>query len=73
MKRFRSIILPMQGHSKSQLHWLYNTASNIEEKEKIFSYEGFKFWFAGRGASYPRKIVVICGDSSCIGRGEGNK
>lgn len=33
MKRFRSIILPMQGHSKSQLHWLYNTASNIEEKE----------------------------------------
>lgn len=53
MKRFRSIILPMQGHSKSQLHWLYNTVSNIEEKEKIFSYEGFRFWFAGRGHRNP--------------------
>lgn len=58
MKRFRSIILPMQGHSKNQLHWLYNTASNIEEKEKIFSYEGFKFWFAGRGHRTPEKLLL---------------
>ena len=38
MQRFKSIILPMQGKNKSNLHWLYNTATDIE-LTKIFSFD----------------------------------
>ena len=34
MQRFKRIILPMQGHSKSDLHWIYNTRS--EDIVKLF-------------------------------------
>ena len=37
MQRFKRIILPMQGHNKSDLHWLYNTRSE-DDPPLIFSY-----------------------------------
>lgn len=58
MKRFKAIILPMQGHSKSRLHWLYNTASNFEETEKIFSYGEMRFWFGGTSHRNSERLLL---------------
>lgn len=62
MQRFKRIILPMQGHNKSDLHWLYNTEwkadSELEEKEKIFSYGAFRFWFSGTSHRNSEKLLL---------------
>lgn len=58
MKRFKSIMLPMQGHSKGRLHWLYNTASNFEETEKIFSYGDMRFWFGGTSHRSSERLLL---------------
>lgn len=60
MRRLKSILLPMQGHSKSELHWLYNTAHDphFEEKEKIFSSGNFRFWFAGTNHRNSEKLLL---------------
>lgn len=70
MKRFRSIILPMQGKNKSSLHWLYNTAcqadTELEEKEKIFSYESLRFWFSGTSHRNSEKLLLHVEIPSCF-------
>lgn len=70
MKRFRSIILPMQGKNKSSLHWLYNTAwkedADLEEKEKIFSYVSLRFWFSGTSHRNSEKLLMHVEIPSCF-------
>lgn len=62
MKRFKSIILPMQNKNKSNLMWLYNdkchTDLDKQEKEKIFSYHSMKFWFDGATSRTPEKLFL---------------
>lgn len=57
MQRFKSIILPMQGKNKSNLHWLYNTATDIE-LTKIFSYCSLRFWFEGTSHRNSEKLLL---------------
>lgn len=57
MQRFKSIILPMQGKNKSNLHWLYNTAADIE-LTKIFSYCSLRFWFEGTSHRNSEKLLL---------------
>ena len=57
MQRFKRIILPMQGHNKSDLHWLYNTRSE-NEPSLIFSYSKLKFWFAGTSYRSSEKLLL---------------
>lgn len=57
MKRFKSIILSMQGKNKSNLHWLYNTATDIE-KEKVFSYGSLRFRFEGTSHRNSEKLLL---------------
>ena len=33
MQRFKKILLPMQGHNKNELHWLYNTKQSPVDEE----------------------------------------
>lgn len=47
MQKFKSILLPMQGKNKSNLHWLYNERADKEEDDKTFSYYSLRFWFHG--------------------------
>ena len=51
----------MQGHSKSELHWLYNTVydTNFYEKEKIFSYCNLRFWFGGTSHRNSEKLLLF--------------
>ena len=38
MNRLKRILISMQGKSKTELHWLYNTnANDPDEEEKIFT------------------------------------
>lgn len=57
MQRFKSIILSMQGKNKSNLHWLYNTSSDIEPL-KIFSYCSMRFWFNGTSYRNSEKLLL---------------
>ncbi len=57
MQRFKRIILPMQGHNKSELHWLYNTRSE-DEPPLIFSYSKLKFWFGGTSYRSSEKLLL---------------
>ncbi len=57
MQRFKRIILPMQGHNKSDLHWLYNTRSELEPP-LIFNYCSLKFWFSGTGYRTSEKLLL---------------
>ncbi|MCM1224154.1 MAG: ABC-ATPase domain-containing protein, partial [Lachnospiraceae bacterium] len=57
MRRFKSIILKMQGHNKKDLHLLYNTLSDIEPP-KVYDYSGLKFWFAGTGWRTSEKLLL---------------
>ncbi len=57
MQRFKRIILPMQGHGKSDLHWLYNTKSEYESP-LIFSYEQLRFWFSGTSYRTSEKLLL---------------
>lgn len=60
MQRFKRIILPMQGHNKSDLHWLYNTRTDFEPP-LIFSYGRLKFWFGGTGWRSSEKLLLYVG------------
>ena len=57
MQRFKRIILPMQGHNKSDLHWLYNTRSDLEPP-LIFQLNNLKFWFCGTGHRSSEKLLL---------------
>ncbi len=57
MQRFKSIILVMQGHSKRDLHWLYNTRSE-DEPPLVFSYSKLKFWFGGTSYRSSEKLSL---------------
>ncbi len=57
MQRFKRIILPMQGHNKSSLHWLYNTKSE-NEPPLIFEYEQLKFCFSGTSYRSSEKLLM---------------
>lgn len=63
MQRFKSIIIPMQGHAKSELHWLYNSKyvanPDLEEKEKVFSYFSLRFWFGGGSFRNSEKLLLL--------------
>lgn len=52
--------MPMHGHSKRELYWLYNTrfskGSENEESEKIFKYNSLIFWFEGMGSRSTEKL-----------------
>ena len=47
----------MQGHNKSDLHWLYNTRSE-NEPPLIFSYSKLKFWFSGTSYRSSEKLLL---------------
>ncbi len=57
MQRFKKIVLPMQGHSKEELHWLYDTKS-LDEPLKIFQYNDFRFWFGGTSYRTSEKLLL---------------
>lgn len=57
MQRFKRIILPMQGHNKSSLHWLYNIKSDYEPP-LIFEYEQLQFSFSGTGYRTSGKLLM---------------
>ena len=57
MQRFKRIVLPMQGHNKSNLHWLYNTRSD-NEPPLVFSYSELKFWFSGTSYRSSEKLLL---------------
>lgn len=61
MQRFKSIILPMQGHAKSELHWLYNAkyTANTDLEEKVFSYRSLRFWFGGTSFRNSEKLLLF--------------
>lgn len=61
MQRFKSIILPMQGKNKSNLHWLYNTEwkADVDSEEKIFSYGSLRFWFSGTSYRNSEKLLMF--------------
>ncbi|HBN82358.1 MAG TPA: hypothetical protein DDZ89_00790, partial [Clostridiales bacterium] len=48
----------MQGKSKNNLHWLYNTATYIEPP-KIFSYYSLRFQFDGTSHRNSEKLLLI--------------
>ena len=60
MQRFKKILLPMQGHNKNELHWLYNTKQSPvdEEPPLIFDYLKLRFWFAGTGRRNSEKLLL---------------
>lgn len=70
MQRFKRIILPMQGHGKSDLHWLYNTRSELEPP-LIFQFNSLKFWFCGTGYRSSEKLLLYVQiPSNLLGDGE---
>jgi len=50
-------MMPMQGHGKSELHWLYNTKSDVEPP-KIYSFGEYSFWFEGTGSRNSEKLLL---------------
>ncbi len=57
MQKFKSIILPMQGHNKKDLHWLYNT-SHEDESELKFTYRNLQFWFGGTSYRSSERLLL---------------
>lgn len=57
MQNFKRIILPMQGHSKNDLHWLYNTRC-VDDPPLIFRYFDFQFWFEGTSYRSCEKLLL---------------
>lgn len=57
MQRFKSILIPMQGKSKSNLHRLYNT-QDIDEEEKVYHYEDLSFYFSGTSFRSSEKLLL---------------
>lgn len=65
IKRFRNIIVSLQGKSKTLLHNLYNQPFSIDRMgnmvislEKIFCYEDLKFNFEGTNIINSEKLVL---------------
>lgn len=60
MKRFKSIVLPMQGHNKSSLHWLYDTIYTKDDDEPplVFEYEQLRFYFSGTSYRSSEKLLM---------------
>lgn len=61
----------MQGHSKSDLHWLYNTRSDFEPP-LIFCYDSLKFWFCGTGYRSSEKLLLYVQIPSDLLGNDGN-
>ena len=60
----------MQGHGKSDLHWLYNTRSDLEPP-LIFQFNSLKFWFCGTGYRSSEKLLLYVQiPSDLLGDGE---
>lgn len=60
MNRFKSILMSLQGKSKTELHWLYNTnTNNPDEEEKTFSHKDMSFWFQGTGFRNSEKLLLF--------------
>lgn len=47
----------MHGHSKDELHWLYNTKSS-NEPPKIFLFNDLRFWFGGTSYRTSEKMIL---------------
>lgn len=60
MNRLKRILISMQGKSKTELHWLYNTSANDpDEEEKIFSYKDMNFWCQGTGFRNSERLLLF--------------
>ncbi|MGN0401519.1 MAG: P-loop domain-containing protein [Acetatifactor sp.] len=60
MNRLKRILISMQGKSKTELHWLYNTnANDPDEEEKIFTYKDMNFWCQGTGFRNSEKLLLF--------------
>ncbi len=60
MQRFKRIIMPMQGHNKNDLHWLYNTRTELEPP-LVFGHGRLSFWFSGTGWRSREKLLLHVG------------
>lgn len=58
MKLFKKIALPLQGHNKESLHWLYDTKTS-DEPPKIFHFNNLKFWFGGSSNRSTEKMHLF--------------
>lgn len=56
MNKLKKIILPMQGGSKKELHWLYDTKDN--DDLKIYTYKKFSFWFSIPNKRFPERLFL---------------
>ena len=63
MSDFKSILIKMQGQSKTNLRWLYVDAfsknTDCIEDEMVFTYGSTAFWFQGTGRRNPERIVMM--------------
>ncbi len=60
MNRLKRILINMQGKSKTELHWLYNTSANDpDEEEKIFTYKDMNFWCQGTGFRNSERLLLF--------------
>ncbi|MGN0425798.1 MAG: P-loop domain-containing protein [Acetatifactor sp.] len=60
MNRLKRILISMQGKSKTELHWLYNTSANDpDEEEKIFTYKDMNFWCQGTGFRNSERLLLF--------------
>lgn len=61
MKKFKNIIMPMQGHNKSNLMWLYSTTIKQELEGKAdlsFNYNELVFSFGGTSFRNSEKLLL---------------
>lgn len=60
MNRLKRILISMQGKSKTELHWLYNTSANDPDEEgKIFTYKDMNFWCQGTGFRNSERLLLF--------------
>ena len=60
MNRLKRILINMQGKSKTELHWLYNTSANDpDEEEKVFAYRDMNFWCQGTGFRNSERLLLF--------------
>ena len=60
MNRLKRILINMQGKSKTELHWLYNTSANDPDEEgKIFTYKDMNFWCQGTGFRNSERLLLF--------------
>lgn len=61
MKKFKSIMMPLQGHSKSGLIWLYTTTKEDDYNNNTnleFKYNELVFSFAGTSFKNSEKLIL---------------